>query len=111
MHPILQIIINILISIFIILSFHYGYQYIFEKRPSNSTPPTQPQTEKYNKLVDEIKQAEASAPPSIAVAPFKDAIDKEKMNNDLLAFLDSEFSPKKELINEVINEPKIEIQI
>lgn len=98
MHPVLQIIINILISIFIILSFHYGYQYMFEKTPNKNNSNTQPQTEKYNKLVEEIKQAASLNTSTIAAAaPFKDAVDKEKMNKELLAFMDNEFSPKIEI--------------
>ena len=87
---ILQVIINIFVSISIILIFHYSYNHIFKKKIKelNHT-----QNEKYKKIVEELEEIQQIKDiESSQSSPFKTELEREQMNDELMKFIDSELT-------------------
>lgn len=88
---ILQVIINIFVSISIILIFHYSYNHIFKKKTKDLLNHTQ--NEKYKKIVEELEEIQQIKDiESSQSSPFKTELEREQMNDELMKFIDSELT-------------------
>jgi len=80
----LQILLYVLASVLVIYGFHYLYGKKTKHLVTNNS-------EKYNKIVEEIQQ--------VKLSPFKDDAEKEKMNEELTKFVESQFLTSVEQID------------
>ena len=85
-------IIHIAISITIIFSIHYLYNYVTVK----SKKALVNNTEKYKKLMDEIQHIKSATESSLA-SPFKDEKEKKEMNDELTDFINCQFAVKDDI--------------
>jgi hypothetical protein len=78
-------IINILISIFIILISHFLWNYLKDNLTTKKTKDlANIQANKYKKIVEEIQKTTSSCSPT---KPFENEMERKEMENDLSLFL------------------------
>lgn len=80
-----SIIINIIVSIFIIIGIQYGWNYLKDNYTHKKTKDlVNIQIQKYKKMVQEIQDAKSPIPF------FKSDDEKTQMSNELHAFMESQ---------------------
>ena len=89
-YTILQVIRNILVSVSIILIFHYSYNHIFKKKTKDLE---NTKSDKYKKIVEEIEEIQQiKNTESSQSSPFKTELEREQMNDELMKFIDNELA-------------------